>query len=117
MKSKLALSQALERQALELLRCSEQHERDPSEESKTAAANRVARGPDRKIPACGALSGVGLPAALSGWLRRSHKGVGLTVLSTCASCVLDEAAPIVCASEFAADLLLCSRSARCAAFV
>ena len=44
-----------------------------------------------------------MPAALSGWLRRSHKGVGLTVLSTCASYVLDEAAPIVFASEFAAD--------------
>ena len=44
-----------------------------------------------------------MPAALSGWLRRSHKGVGLTVLSTCASRVLDEAVPIVFASEFAAD--------------
>ena len=48
---------------------------------------------------------------------RSCKGGGLALLSTCASCVLDEAAPIVCASEFAADLLLCSRSARWAAFV
>ena len=58
---------------------------------------------DRKIPACGALSGVGSPAALAGWLRRARKGGGLTVLSTCASRVLDEAAPIVFASEFAAD--------------
>ena len=46
----------------------------PSKESKAAAPTRVARGPDRKIPACGALSGVGSPAALSGRLRRSCKG-------------------------------------------
>ena len=42
---------------------------------------------------------------------------GLAVLFTCTSRLLNEAAPIVCASEFAADLLLCSRSARWAAFV